>query len=281
VAGAWGLSVYIEPFFYKYAGQIKYFASQAFDLTSSVPSTSGKKAWVVVGVDPATNTPTARAGTEYALPITMTPALLDGHLAEGVIPLGAVILTNGQTTINNIETFTDVRPYVSGAIEQGMLSLMAQQGWPSTTNGCAAAAKTEYTTNDVDLITLDFDQDTDEFAQWTVWMPDDWNGGTLTAQIAWTAQSGSGNVIWGVQGRVYANDDALDTTWGTAQTVTDTLLAAGDMHYSDLTAAITLAGSPAAGQIVQVRVYRDANAGGDDLNADAQLIAVKIRYTRG
>jgi hypothetical protein len=152
--------------------------------------------------------------------------------------------------------------------------------WPSTTAGCAANAKVEFGTNDVDLYTLDFDADADEFAQVSVWMPTDWDGSTITAQFAWTAASSTGDVVWGLQGRAYANDDAVDQAWGTAQTVTDTLLATGDIHYTAESSAITLAGTPASGQLVQFRVYRDADAGGDTLAADAQLLGVKIYYQK-
>lgn len=158
--------------------------------------------------------------------------------------------------------------------------LTAAGGWPSTTGGCAANTKNEYGTNDLDLYSLDFDQTTEEYAQWSVWMPDDWDAGTITAKFVWSAASGTGDVIWALQGRSFANDDAIDQSWGTAQTVTDTLLATGDIHYSSVTSAITLAGGPAAGELVQFRVYRDADAGGDTLNADARLLGVKLYFTR-
>lgn len=83
-----------------------------------------------------------------------------------------------------------------------------------------------------------------------------------------------------MQGRSYANDDAIDQAWGTAQTVTDALLAEDDMQYSAETAAITLAGTPAAGEFVQFRVYRDADHVEDTLDADAKLLGVKVYYTR-
>jgi hypothetical protein len=168
----------------------------------------------------------------------------------------------------------------AGVTSTGEIFLTAAGGWPSTTNGCADATKNEYTTNDEDLYSLDFDPDSDEYAQWSVWMPDNWDAGTVTAKFCWTAASDSGDVIWGLQGRSYANDDPIDAAWGTAQTVTDTLIATDDIHYTSATAAITLAGTPAAGELVQFRAYRDADAGGDTLGADAQLIGIKCYYTR-
>lgn len=163
--------------------------------------------------------------------------------------------------------------------QTGEIMLSAAGGWPSTTGGCADNAKNEYGTNDIDLYSLDFDPDTDEYAQWSVWMPDDWDGGTVTAKFAWSAATGSGDVIWGLQGRSYANDDVIDAAWGTAQTVTDTLTATGDMCYSGVTSAITLAGTPAAGEFVQFRVYRDADNGSDTMTGDAEVLAIEIKET--
>jgi hypothetical protein len=156
--------------------------------------------------------------------------------------------------------------------------LTAAGGWPSTTAGCATNTKVETSTNDMNYYTLDFDQTTEENAEWSVTMPDNYDGGTITAIFYWTAASGTGDVIWGIKGRAFANDDALDQAFGTAVTVTDTLITAGDLHISSATAAVTFAGSPAGGQFVAIKVYRDADAGGDTLNADARLMAVKIEY---
>jgi hypothetical protein len=138
----------------------------------------------------------------------------------------------------------------------------------------------EYTAQDLDLWHLDFDTTTQEFAQWTLVMPSDWNAGTVTAIFYWTCTGGSGGqtVRWGLAGRAFANDDAIDQAFGTPQTVDDTFIANGDLHITAATSAITFAGTPAAGQLVQVRALRDpAN---DDLGGDARLLAVRITYTR-
>ncbi len=164
----------------------------------------------------------------------------------------------------------------------GEIFLSSAGGWPSTTNGCADNVKKEYATNDIDLFVLDFDKDNDEFAQWSVPMPADWDGGTVTALFIWTAAAGSisDDVVWGLQGRSYVNDEAIDKTWGTAQVIVDTLLALDVISYTDVTPAITLAGTPAAGEWVQFRGYRDADAVADDLAADAGLLGIMVTYTR-
>ncbi|MHC1623456.1 MAG: hypothetical protein ACXQTR_02555 [Candidatus Methanospirareceae archaeon] len=161
----------------------------------------------------------------------------------------------------------------------GQLFLSAAGGWPSTTNGCEGPTKKEYGTNHVDIYHLAFDAAADEFAQWTVVMPSDWDGGTITAVFYWTYETGSAGqtVKFYIQGRSYANDDALDQAFGTAVGVSDTAIAANDLHVSASTAAVTIAGAGAS-ELVQFRVYRDVSE--DDLAGDALLLGVMITFAR-
>ncbi len=175
---------------------------------------------------------------------------------------------------------TEHGPISVGASATGEIFLPAASGWPSTTNGCADATKTEHTTNDVDLFSLDFDQTTIEYAQWSVWMPDTWNAGTVTFKAVWTSAAGSAaqTAEWNLQGRAYADDDAIDAAWGTAVEVSDALIATGDIHYAAESAVVTLAGTPVAGELVQFRAWRDA--ANDNLAADAKLLGLKVFYTK-
>jgi hypothetical protein len=149
---------------------------------------------------------------------------------------------------------------------------------PRTTTGAGIDSR-ELSTNKINTDELLFDAGTDEFAQAMIVMPNNWNAGTVTAKFHWTASTGSGDVVWGLQGRAYANDDALDQAMGTAQTATDTLTATNDVDISPATSAITLGGTAASGNPVIFQVYRDADAGGDTLGADARLLGVEISYT--
>jgi hypothetical protein len=148
---------------------------------------------------------------------------------------------------------------------------------PRTTTGAGVDSR-ETTTNDQNFDELLFDPGTDEFAQALTILPNNYNNSTITARFYWTAASGSGAVVWAIQGLAYADDDALDTAFGTAQTVTDTLLAADDMHISAATSAVTIGGTPAANRPIQFQVYRDADAGGDTLAVDARLLGVEIVF---
>lgn len=154
--------------------------------------------------------------------------------------------------------------------------------WPSTTSGAAANAKKEYTTNDQDLYNLSFADGSDTFAQATVAMPSDWDAGTVTAAFYWSKDgTGTGDVVWGCQGRSYGDNEAIDQAWGTPQTVTDSATATDDAVFiSSATGAITLSGTPAASELVQFRVFRDGDAGGDTFAAAALLLGVMITFTR-
>lgn len=147
-----------------------------------------------------------------------------------------------------------------------------------TTNG-AASGTTESTTNKVMNKTLDFDTTTQEFAQFTVAFPKGWDEGTVTFIPFWTAASGSGGVVWGLQGVALSNDDAIDTAFGTAQTSTDTLISALDVHVGPESSAITIAGTPAEGDICYFQINRTVADGSDTLGVDAKLIGIQLLYT--
>lgn len=147
--------------------------------------------------------------------------------------------------------------------------------WPRNTTGCGVV-KQEMATSLLNIQALAFDQTTSEYAQFTISFPKNWDNGTVTAKFYWTAASGSGTVTWAMQGVAYADDDPLTGTFGTAQSVTDTLLATNDLHISSATAAITIAGTPSDADFVAFQIYRDT---ADTLNADARLLGVVIQLT--
>jgi hypothetical protein len=149
---------------------------------------------------------------------------------------------------------------------------------PTTTNG-AAASSTELVTNDVMLRYLAYDAATLEKAQILIQMPKSWDGGAVVVQFVWSQPAGSGNVVWGARGVAFANSDPMDTAFGTGQTTTSAGGTANDCFISSETAAITIAGSPGAEELVVFEFYRDAANGSDTLTVDAWLIGAKIHYT--
>lgn len=149
-----------------------------------------------------------------------------------------------------------------------------------TTNG-AAPGILETSTNKVMLSTLDFDAATIEYAQFSVQMPDNWNGGTVTADFVWSHPSTATNfgVVWGIQGVALADDDAADTAFGSAQTVADTGGTTGDVYKTTSTPALTIANTPSAGDWVVFQIYRNAtDATNDTMTVDARLHGISIEY---
>lgn len=198
-----------------------------------------------------------------------TDGTVDGTKIMKITSTDAQLATGGNIQVNSAD------PYRTIVLPAGSMS-------PTTTAGCASVATVESTTNKVNYKVLDFDQTTEENAFIIFNMPDSWSGGTLTAKFIWTTAASSGDVIWGIKGRAFANDDAIDQACGTAVVVTDSFIAAGDIHISDATGAITVAGTtPSGGQTLYLQIYRDADAGGDTLNGDCRLVGVSIEYQTG
>lgn len=199
-----------------------------------------------------------------------------------------VVYLTGDQNISGVKNFVS-RPTVNGTgiLLSGESSsgggssniwIPASAWIPRTTSGCGVDSR-ELTTNRQNFDELLFDAASNEFAQALTIMPNNYNNGSVTSRFYWTASTGSGDVVWGIQGRAFANDDALDSAFGTAQTVTDSLLAINDMHVTSATAAVTFAGTPAANTPIQLQIYRDAVASGDLLSDKARLLGVEIIYT--
>lgn len=148
-----------------------------------------------------------------------------------------------------------------------------------TTSG-AAANSTELATNDVMLETMDFDASADEFAQFSFPMPANWDGGTITYQVEWSHASTATNfgVTFGLQAVGFADGDAMDAAFGTAVLVDDTGGTTDDHYLTPESSAVTIAGSPAAGESVHFQLYRDVSDANDDLAVDARVKGVRIFY---
>lgn len=149
--------------------------------------------------------------------------------------------------------------------------------WPRTTGPCSPLIQVEMATSLFNIQSLDFDQTTQEFAQFQVVLPRKYNNATVTFVPYWTATSGSGTVQWGLSAGSYRNDDALTVAFGTAQTSDDTLLATNDLHIGPESSAITIAGTLADANFIGFQISR--NPASDTLNADAKLLGISLRIT--
>jgi hypothetical protein len=150
--------------------------------------------------------------------------------------------------------------------------------YPNTTNG-AEAAQVELS-NGPEIKVLDFDKDSDEFAQFSVAFPKSWNEGTVTFQAFFTATStDTGTTAWGLSAVSFADNDDINTAFGT-QVVATAKAHSGtsnDLDVAAVSGAVTIAGSPSTDEQVFFQISRDVSA--DDLNADARLLGIKLFFT--
>ena len=111
-------------------------------------------------------------------------------------------------------------------------------------------------------------------------MPKSWDEGTLTAQFYWSHAATTTNfgVRWGLQGVAMSDDDAIAVAYGTAQEVTDTGGTTNDIYVSPATSALTVAGTPVAGDMVAFRTYRLPTDAADTMAIDARLMGIAIFY---
>lgn len=153
--------------------------------------------------------------------------------------------------------------------------------WISTTSGASALAKAEQATNKQNIQTFTFSGLAKQYVEFTYPMPENWDGGSLYVKFYWTSAAvDSGGVRWGIECRSYGDAETIDQAWGTAQEVTDSLTAtAYQVFISPETAAMIPSGTPAAGELLHFRAYRDPAHGGDTELGTAELLAVKIEYS--
>jgi hypothetical protein len=152
--------------------------------------------------------------------------------------------------------------------------------YAASTNG-ADAEQVETTATRPDMKVFDFDASTKQYTQFTVAMPKSWNEGTLTYQVYWApSTTNTGNAIFGLQGVACADGDTIDVAYGTAIEVTDAGIGTvEDQQITSESSAMTVAGSPAAGEQTYFQLYRDAADGSDTFTGECRVLGVKIFYT--
>lgn len=188
-----------------------------------------------------------------------------------------VSVTNGDGVLGNptVGLATVAIPYGKQAIPIPAGAMKAQ-----STNG-AAAGTVEMTTNKNMFVTLDFDPSTQEYAQFSIAMPKSWNESTVTFVPVWSHAATTTNfgVVFSLAGVAISNDDAGDVAFGTAQTSTDTGGTTNDIYFGPESSAITIAGSPAATDLVMFLVARVPADAGDTMAIDARLHGIVLFIT--
>ena len=120
-------------------------------------------------------------------------AINEFTLANAATGNGPTLSATGETNVD-----INLNPKGTGTLKSGTAAVKiagketiwvpASAMYPNSTSGCADIEQTELS-NGPELKTLDFDKDSDEFAQFAVAFPKSWDEGTVTYQAFFTAAS--------------------------------------------------------------------------------------------
>ena len=224
-------------------------------------------------------------GNELALLTATGSAVNEFTLANAASGAGPTLSSTGETNVD-----ININPKGTGVLKSATAAIKiagketmwvpASAMYGPTTNP-ADAAQVETTATRPDLKVFDFDAGTKQYTQFTVAMPKSWNEGTVTYQVYWSpSTTNTGNCIFGVQGVACADNDTIDVAYGTAIEVTDAGIGTvEDQQITSESSAMTVAGSPAAGEQTYFQLYRDAADGGDTFTGESRVLGVKIFYT--
>ena len=151
---------------------------------------------------------------------------------------------------------------------------------PTASNPCADITSVETTSGRPDMRVLDFDDGSDEHAQFQIAFPKSWNEGTITFQVYWCSTAAdTDGVSWGLQGVSVPDNSTIDVAYGTAIVVDDVNQgAAEEMLVSPTSSAVTIAGA-AVDTVTFFRIFRDVSDANDTAAEDARLIGVKLFFT--
>lgn len=236
--------------------------------------------WTSAGVNTVTNPTingsglgvlTIKKGANAALVAGDTGAA--GYICKGTInAAGDAIILQSPANVDS----AGVTAIVAG---KKAIWIDAAAMRPKATNG-VDFSDYDSGSNDLTLRCADFDPTTQQYGQFKMAMPTIWNEGTVTFKPYWTNTGGASTetVVFSLAGAAFSNDEGINgTAFGTVQTSTDTWLAQNDLHIGPESSAITIAGTPAAGDLVVFEVSRVV--GSDNMAGDARLLGLMLYVT--
>jgi len=224
-------------------------------------------------------------GNELINLTATSSAVNEFTIANAATGNGPVLSATGETNVD-----INLNPKGTGTLKSGTAAVKiagketiwipASAMYGPTTNP-ADAAQVETTATRPDLKVFDFDASTKQYTQFTIAMPKSWNEGTLTYQVYWSPSStNTGNAIFGLQAVACADNDTIDVAYGTAIEVTDAGIGTvEDQQITSESSAMTVAGSPAAGEQTYFQLYRDAADGSDTFTGECRVLGIKLFFT--
>ena len=216
------------------------------------------------------------------------------HATNLDLPGGANITTAAgdvaeffATGTNTVQCMSYTRASGKAVIASHSATIGVQTIWvpatamrPTDDSGCADITSAETQAGRPDMQVLDFDDGSDEHAQFQVAFPKSWNEGTITFQVYWCSTAAdTDGVSWALQGVSVPDNSTIDVAYGTEVVVDDANQgAAEEMLVTDVSTAVTIA-SAAVDTVTFFRIFRDVSDANDTAAEDARLIGVKLFFT--
>ena len=206
--------------------------------------------------------------------LTMGNAILTvaGEVSMTTLDIGGTNVTSTATELNQLDGV------VAKTAGKETIWIPANAMVPTASNGCSALTTVETTSGRPDMNVLDFDKDSDEFAQFAVAFPKSYNLGTVTFQFFWSGIAATTGVELTLAGVAMNDNETIDVAYGTAVAVADAAQGAvEELLVSPESGAITIAGTMADNDLAYFRIGRDVSE--DNMAGDCRLHGIKLHFT--
>ena len=192
----------------------------------------------------------------------------------GVLPISNLTVAQG--------TLTSYPPIVADLPAASCIGTTSASFWNTPSSNAPAAACWDLTNYDRGV--LDFDKATDETVFTDLVLPPVWTG-RIFADVWWTTTdtTAARAAVWAIEAVCVADTEGEDPAFSsTANSVTasNETDSASDIAKDTITlsnAANNPLNTCAAGEVMHLKFYRDANNGSDTVDADARLLRVTLR----
>jgi hypothetical protein len=208
---------------------------------------------------------------------------------------GATDVTAGVLRVggSDVATATNNTTFSNKTIDAGSNTITVQQRIAIPVAGCnnatagpvwdlptsAAAVPACVTGTNTQKGVLDFADASNLSFQFHYPIPSTWNGTNMTISGKWFTTATSGDVVWQVRCSCTADGEVDDPSWDTdILAITDT--AKGTTNQANDFSGTLLVSSHlspcAAGELLNVQVFRDAGHASDSLAATARLLPMEL-----
>lgn len=180
-------------------------------------------------------------------------------------------------------SLSQIAAFVMGVHRYDNIFIPAGAMVPSAVNGATPGA---LTFTNVKRDTLAFSNTTGQGAEFSVVMPEDWDGGTVRAKLMWTAYDATkaeqGEMVaWKIGAVSTPDEGAITVAPANYVTITDNLSQVNELHRTGATGQITAEGTRGAGNLVHFVVKRDPTAEtANPMDTEALLLGVWLQYGR-